>query len=98
MIIFNKAEGKLINLDKMTYIRVTDSGTLQIDFEGNTGTKMATYTNYSTAIKALQYITNNLNKDSITLPDEETLNNMYKTERQNYHHIDGRKTKGHGGS
>lgn len=96
--ILNKKEGKLINLENSTCIRITDSGNIQIDFIGCNGTKIATYSNYFTAVKALQYITDNLNKNVITLPDEETLNNMYKVEKQHYHHMDGRKTKGHGGS
>lgn len=96
--ILNKKEGKIINLENFIYIRATDGGTLQIDFVGGIGTKIATYSDYFTAVKALQYITDNLNKNVITLPDEEVLNNMYKVERQHYHHMDGRKTKGHGGS
>lgn len=96
--ILNKKEGKIINLDNFTYIRAAENGNIQIDFVGCNGTKIATYSDYFTAVKALQYITDNINRSVITLPDEETLNNMYKVERQHYHHMDGRKTKGHGGS
>ena len=96
--ILNKKEGKIINLDNFTIIRITDSMNLQIDFIGGSGTRIATYSNYFTAVKALQYITENSKLNVITLPDEETLNNMYKVEKQHYHHMDGRKTKGHGGS
>lgn len=104
MWILNEQEGKIIDLQNGNMVALGRDGKSISFFRGNGQiTKVKEYETTKEAREAVKMITEsmNLGREAVyTLPDSEKIKSriFQSQDYENKHHINGKKTKGHGGS
>lgn len=100
MFIVNKDAISIVNSENITNIYLgADSCTIKADYKNGTGCQLAKYSSKEEAKTAMMMLAENIGGNEVYFmpADEAVKAKMNQTERR-YHHIDGKKTKGHGGS
>lgn len=97
MLVASRRFDRLINLDNITNIR-TIGNKIQAYFDNGNGTLLEQYKTAELCELAISQIkvSLDLGKTMHVMSDEEDLSRLLSA--QKYRHIDGKKTKGHGGS
>lgn len=100
MLIVNKELNDVYNLDHITNIYISADGRSVKVCAGNTsrGGILGKYNSYEATQKALKILLNGIEKNSqqvLYMPNDSQVD--IKTQER-YHHITGKKIKGHGGS
>ena len=88
------------NIEFMTSIYIgNDFCTIKANLNSGTHIRLGRYSNPTEAETALKIIIENIGKTGIFyMPSEEQLKARYNRNKEVYHNIGGKKTKGHGGS
>ncbi len=100
MYIVSKDKKSIINTAQITSMYVgADSCTIKVDFGNGKGCQIGRYNSEKECQIVLDIIAGNFGKaDVCFMPDESMINAKVNLGEQTYHHITGKKTKGHGGS
>ena len=99
MFIVSKDRKAIINLEQVTTMYIgSDSCSIKCDYKNN-GCQLGRYNSDKEAKKAMEIIAESIGKTDVCfMPDDNTIKAKMNLEEQKYHHITGKKTKGHGGS
>lgn len=102
MIIVNKDRNDAYNMDHVTNIYIGADG-CSIKASAGSATRggiLGKYGSYELAGKAFQILMESIEKEDkkvLYMPDDSDVHGKMQM-KQTYHHITGKKTKGHGGS
>lgn len=99
MFIVSKDKKSIINLEQVTAMYIGSDGcSIKCDYKNN-GCQLGRYNSDKEAKKAIEIISESIGKvDVCVMPDDSAIKAKMNLEEQKYHHITGKKTKGHGGS
>ena len=99
MIIVSKDRDIIVNMDQVTTLFTGNDGyTVKAAFANGSGCQLGRYAS-SVAGKVIGMIGLAVGRSEVYfLPSDEDVAARLNEERARYHHIDGKKTKGHGGS
>ena len=99
MIIVSKDRDSIVNMEQITNIFVGNDGyTVKAAFANGSGCQIGRYSS-PVAVKVIEMIGLAVGRGEVYfLPSDEEVAARMNEERARYHHIDGKKTKGHGGS
>lgn len=100
MFIVNKAKTQIINMDQVTALYVgSDGRSIKVDFGNGRGCQVTQYSTGEEAVEAIGQLAGAIGKTEVFFfPDDDKVRERLKISEQRYHHITGKKTKGHGGS
>lgn len=102
MFIVSKDRKSLINAEQVTCIYAsTDGCSLKVDFQNGRGCQIGKYNSDGEARIAIGIIADSIklgNMEVCFMPDDNAIKAKLNLDEQKYHHITGKKTKGHGGS
>ena len=101
MVIVSKDRTSLANMAYVANIYIASDWSIKANMAGNTSMmKMGAYASEKDAEYALRYLTDAIKsgKDAICMPLDDRVRELIALEKMEYHRIDGKKTKGHGGS
>lgn len=100
MFIVSKDKKAIINTEQITSIYIgADSCTIKADFGNGKGCQIARYSSEKASQVAMDILANSFGKSDICfMPEDNSINARLNFVEQKYHHITGKKTKGHGGS
>ena len=102
MLIVNKDGTDVYNIDHVVNIYIGSDGT-SIKVSAGTATRggiLGKYRSYEETKEALKILLTNISsgeKKIVNMPQDETVSEKTKI-KETYHHISGKKIKGHGGS
>lgn len=99
MIIVSKDRDSIVNMEQVTNLFAGNDGyTVKAAFANGSGCQLGRYTS-PVASKVIEMIVLAVGRGEVYfLPSDEDVSARMNEERARYHHIDGKKTKGHGGS
>lgn len=100
MYIVNKDKTQIVNLEQVTCLYIGgDECTIKAEFSTGKGCQIARYDSHEVAAAVIEEIGKAAgNTETFFLPDNETARAKAKLNAQKWHHVTGKKTKGHGGS
>lgn len=100
MFIVSKNRNSIINTAQVTSIYVgADNCTIKADYQNGSGCQLGRYSSETAAYAAIELIAENLNKcDVCFMPKDNSVDAKLNNGIYKQHNIDGKKTKGHGGS
>lgn len=100
MFIMSKDRKSIVNSEEITSIYVgADGCTIKVDFHNGKGCQLARYNSEKSSQIAMDILANNFGKTEICfMPEDSAVNAKLNLTEQKYHHLTGKKTKGHGGS
>lgn len=102
MFLYNKKKGYMVNADMLKDIFLgREPGAVAVGFESGAATKLAVYDSEAEATEAINMIAERMSTSTraiICVPNDEEVKSSLRSKRQTYHHVTGKKTKGHGGS
>lgn len=91
----------IINIQQTTSIYIGSDGcTVKVDFKNGKGCQIARYDTESYSKIALEMMADsvNRNKEIFTMPDAQTVRAKINLKKEKSRNINGKKTKGYGGS
>lgn len=99
MIIVSKDKDSIVNMEQVTNIFVGNDGyTVKAAFANGSGCQLGRY-NSPIANKVIEMIGLAVGRTEVYfLPNDEAVAAKMNETKQTYHHVTGKKTKGHGGS
>lgn len=97
MIIVSKEKDRIVNMSQvMSLFIASDGKTIKAAFQNGSVSQMGVYNSPEDVIEMIGQA---VGKTEIYfLPDDETVRAKQNINQARYHHTDGKKTKGHGGS
>ena len=100
MYIVNKEKTQIINMNQMKALYTgSDGKSIKVDFGSGGGCQIAKYNTCEEAVEAIGLLSGAIGKTEVFFfPDDERVRERLKISEQRYHHVTGKKTKGHGGS
>lgn len=100
MFIMNKDRNALINLHSISSIYIgADSVTVKADFENGKGCQLGRYLSEKESKIAIGIVSEKLGKNEVCyMPEDSDVKAKINLNRDKQYHIQGKKTKGHGGS
>ena len=101
MIIVSKDRTSLANMEYVSNIYIAGDWSIKANMNGNVSMiKLGTYTSEKAAEYAFQILLNSISirKEICYMPQDSEVQAAKAIDEKKYRHIDGRKTKGHGGS
>lgn len=100
MYIVSKDKNSIINAQQITSIYVgADGCTLKADFENGKGCQIGRYSSEKECRTAIEMLSESIGKSEVCfMPQDNAVNAKINIGEQKQHHINGKKTKGHGGS
>ena len=101
MIIVSKDRTSLANMEHISNIYIAGDWSIKANMNGNVSMiKLGTYTSERAAEYAFQILLNSISggKGICYMPQDEEIQAAKVVGEKKYRHIDGKKTKGHGGS
>lgn len=100
MYIVSKDKKAIINLEQISTMYIGSDGcSIKADYISGNGCQLGRYNSDREAKKAMELVANIIGKSEVYfMPDNDTVREKINSEEQKYHHIAGKKTKGHGGS
>lgn len=100
MYIVSKDKKSIINTEQATSMYVgADGCTIKADFGNGKGCQIGRYNSEKECQIVIGIIAENFGKaDACFMPENSTVTAKLNFEEQKQHHINGKKTKGHGGS
>lgn len=100
MFIVSKDRKAIINLEQVATMYIGSDGcSVKADYRSGNGCQLGRYNSEKEARKAMSIVADNIGKTEVCLmPDDNTIKARLNLDGQPYHHITGKKTKGHGGS
>lgn len=100
MFIVSKDKNSIINAQQTTSIYIgADGCTLKADFGNGKGCQIGRYNSEKECRTAIEILSENIGKSEIFLmPQDNAVSAKINIGEQKQHHINGKKTKGHGGS
>ena len=99
MVIVSKDKDSIVNLEQVTNLFAGNDGyTIKASFANGSGCQIGRY-NQPVATKVIEMIGKAIGRSEASfLPSDEEVTARMNEDKARYHHIDGKKTKGHGGS
>lgn len=99
MIIVSKDRNNIVNLEQVTNIFAGSDGyTVKAEYANGNGCQLGRYSSPA-ASKVIEMIGLAVGRTEVYfLPNDEEVSARLNEEKARYHHITGKKTKGHGGS
>lgn len=101
MLIMSQDGTAVLNTQNMAALYITpDKGTLRAELTGGKPWNIGRYSSAEEALAAVQIIFKQMSvgHETVRVPDADTARAFIVQDKQPYHHIAGKKTKGHGGS
>lgn len=101
MVIVSKDRTSLANMAYVANIYIASDWSIKANMAGNMSMmKLGAYASEKEAEYALGYLTGEIKsgKDVIYMPLDDQIRELIALVKTEYHRIDGKKTKGHGGS
>lgn len=101
MIIVSKDRTSLANMEYIANIYIAGNWSVKANMNGNVSMiKLGTYTSEKAAEYAFQILMDSISggKEICYMPQDSEVQAAKALDEKKYRHIDGRKTKGHGGS
>ena len=101
MIIVSKDRTSLANMEYIANIYIAGNWSVKANMNGNVSMiKLGTYTSEKAAEYAIQILMDSISggKEICYMPQDSEVQAAKALDEKKYRHIDGRKTKGHGGS
>lgn len=101
MIIVSKDRTSLANMEYIANIYIAGDWSVKANMNGNVSMiKLGTYTSEKAAEYAFQILMDSISggKEICYMPQDSEVQAANALDEKKYRHIDGRKTKGHGGS
>lgn len=100
MYIVSKDRNSIVNMSQITVVYLgADNCTIKADYQNGKGCQLGRYNSQEAARIAIETIANSMGKSEVCfMPEDSSISAKLKLEEQKYHHITGKKTKGHGGS
>ena len=101
MIIVSKDRTSLSNMEYVASIYIAGDWSIKANMNGNVSMiKLGTYTSERAAEYAFQILLNSISggKEICYMPQDDEIQAAKVIAEKKYRHIDGKKTKGHGGS
>lgn len=101
MIIVSKDRTSLANMEYIANIYIAGDWSIKANMNGNVSMiKLGTYTSEKASEYALHILLNSISggKEICYMPQDDEIQAAKALDEKKYRHIDGKKTKGHGGS
>ncbi len=100
MFIVSKDRKAIINLEQVATMYIGSDGcSIKADYRGGNGCQLGRYNSDKEARKAVEVVADSIGQAEVCfMPDDNVIKAKLNLEEQKYHHITGKKTKGHGGS
>ncbi len=100
MYIVNKDRTQIINMEHVTAIYIgADGCSAKADLINGKGCQIIRYNSHEEVVMALEMLGTSIGKTEVFFfPEDNKVQEKLRLEEQKYHHITGKKTKGHGGS
>jgi len=98
--IVSKDKKAIINLEQVATMYIgSDSCSVKADYRSGNGCQLGRYNSDQEARKAVEIVADSIGTMEVCyMPDDDSVKARMNLEEQKYHHITGKKTKGHGGS
>lgn len=99
MYIVNKDKSQIINMNQVTALFIgSDECSIKVNFVTGQGCQVARYSSRNAAAAAIEQIGKSMNcPGTFFLPDDNEVKALLEKDEK-WHHVAGKKTKGHGGS
>ena len=99
MYIVNKDKSQIINMDQVTALFIgSDECSIKVNFVTGQGCQVARYSSHNAAAAVIEQIGKSMNRsETFFLLDDNEVRALLEKEEK-WHHVAGKKTKGHGGS
>ena len=100
MLIVNKDRNGIINIANITNIYIEADGcTIKADYVNGKGCQIGRYVSEKEAKTAISIAAKNMQKSGVCMmPDDNEIRAQLALEETKWHHVTGKKVKGHGGS
>lgn len=100
MFIVSKDRNSIVNTQQITSIYIgADGCTLKADFCNGKGCQIGRYNSEKQSQAAIEILANSIGKDEVCFtPQDNVVNAKINIGGTKQHHINGKKTKGYGGS
>ena len=100
MYILGKDQRSIINMEQITVVYIgSDNCTVKADYQNGKGCQLGRYNSEEETKIAMNIIAENVGKTEMCkMPTDEDVRARSNLREQKNHHINGKKTKGHGGS
>ena len=100
MYIVSKDKNSIVNMSQITVVYLgADNCTIKADYQNGKGCQLGRYNSEAAAKMAMEIVANNMGKMEVCfMPEDSAINAKLNLGEQKQHHINGKKTKGHGGS
>lgn len=100
MFIVSKNRKTIVSAEQMTAVYMgSDNCSIKVDFQNGKGCQLGRYDSENAAQTAMEMIAENIGKaDVYFMPDDDSVKAKINMGVQKQYHINGKKTKGHGGS
>lgn len=100
MFIVSKDRKAVINLEQVATMYIGSDGcSIKADYRSGNGCQLGRYNSDKEARKAIEIVADSIGKTEVCfMPDDNSIKAKLNLAEQKYHHITGKKTKGHGGS
>lgn len=100
MFIVSKDKKAIINIGQVAAMYIGSDGcSIKADYRSGNGCQLGKYNSDQEARKVVEIIADSIGKTEVCyMPDDDSVKARMNLEEQRYHHIAGKKTKGHGGS
>ncbi|MCM1057920.1 MAG: hypothetical protein NC517_09970 [Firmicutes bacterium] len=100
MYIVSKNKKSIVNMSQATVVYLgADNCTIKADYQNGNGCQLGRYDSEAAARAAIDMIAGSIEKTEVCyMPDDDAVKAKMNLNAQTYHHIAGKKSKGHGGS
>lgn len=101
MFIVRKDRRAIVNLEQVATLYIGSDGcSIKADYKGGSGCQLGKYHSDKEAEKAIDIVAENIRTGKTEIcfmPDDDSVRAKMNLEEQKWHHVTGKKTKGHGG-
>lgn len=98
MFVVDKNRAAIINMNNVGCMYISE-GSIKASYTSGSGSQVARYNTPREAEEALKMLAESIGKSEVFFfPDDEAVRVRIAASGQKYHHVTGKKTKGHGGS
>lgn len=100
MFIVSKDKKAIINLEQVASMYIGSDGcSIKADYRSGSGCQLGRYNTDKEARKAMEMVAECIGKTEVCfMPNDNSIQAKLNIEEQKHHYINGKKTKGHGGS
>lgn len=100
MYIVSKDRNSIVNMSQITVVYLgADNCTIKADYQNGKGCQLGRYNSEVEARTAIDIVAGSMGKMEVCfMPEDSVVNAKMNVGESKPHHINGKKTKGHGGS